>query len=216
MSQIYMNCMPKNLMWKWATETNLDQPTTSRKKKKKKTSRKFTKDGSWDLKRSLCNDQSKKHAKETIWFSICFWNGHILNLTYLHCNDVIMSVKHLKSPSSQLFTKPFVQVQIKENSSTSLVFVRAIHQWPVNSKHQRPVTRKKFSFLDAIMWVRSRNCGCLFTWFCYQLIAKPGNKTATVPWPDPCKLYKKATYSCTQNTLNWLRLNLCINKRNTR
>ena len=30
----------------------------------------------------------------------------------------------------------------------------------------------------------SRNCGCLVTWFCYQL-AKPGNKTATVPWPDP-------------------------------
>ena len=29
------------------------------------------------------------------------------------------------------------------------------------------------------IWVRSRNCGCLVTWFCYQLIAKPGNKTAT-------------------------------------
>ena len=35
------------------------------------------------------------------------------------------------------------------------------------------------------IWVRSRNCGCLVTWFCYQLIAKPGNKTATFPWPDP-------------------------------
>ena len=34
-------------------------------------------------------------------------------------------------------------------------------------------------------WVRSRNCGCLVTWFCYQLIAKPGNKRATVLWPDP-------------------------------
>ena len=33
--------------------------------------------------------------------------------------------------------------------------------------------------------VRSRNCGRLVTWFCYQLIAKPGNKTATVPCPDP-------------------------------
>ena len=31
----------------------------------------------------------------------------------------------------------------------------------------------------------SRNFGCLVTWFCYQLIAKPGNKTATVLWPDP-------------------------------
>ena len=35
------------------------------------------------------------------------------------------------------------------------------------------------------IWVRSRNCGHLVTWFCYQLIAKPGNKTAAVPWPDP-------------------------------
>ena len=25
----------------------------------------------------------------------------------------------------------------------------------------------------------------LFPWFCYQLIAKPGNRAATVPWPDP-------------------------------
>ena len=27
--------------------------------------------------------------------------------------------------------------------------------------------------------------GFAINWFCYQLIAKPGNKTATVPWPDP-------------------------------
>ena len=41
------------------------------------------------------------------------------------------------------------------------------------------------------IWVRSRNCGCLVAWFYYQLIAKPGNKTATVPWPDPYDpLYK--------------------------
>ena len=35
------------------------------------------------------------------------------------------------------------------------------------------------------IWVRSRNCDCLVTWFYYHLIAKPGNKTATVSWPDP-------------------------------
>ena len=39
--------------------------------------------------------------------------------------------------------------------------------------------------LKEYICVRSRNCGCLVTWFCYQLIAKPGNKTATVSWPDP-------------------------------
>ena len=40
-------------------------------------------------------------------------------------------------------------------------------------------------YIVNVIWVRSRNCGCLVTWFCYQLIAKPGNKTATVSWPDP-------------------------------
>ena len=35
------------------------------------------------------------------------------------------------------------------------------------------------------VWVKSRNCSCLVTWFCYQLIAKPGNKTTAVRWPDP-------------------------------
>ena len=42
-----------------------------------------------------------------------------------------------------------------------------------------------FNMSHIVIWVRSRNCGCLVTWFCYQLIAKPGNKTAAVLWPDP-------------------------------
>ena len=33
-------------------------------------------------------------------------------------------------------------------------------------------------------WVRSPRYDCLVTWFCYQLIAKPGNKTAAPSWPD--------------------------------
>ena len=35
------------------------------------------------------------------------------------------------------------------------------------------------------IWVRSWSCGCLVTWFCYHLIAKPGNKMAAPSWPDP-------------------------------
>ena len=41
------------------------------------------------------------------------------------------------------------------------------------------------------IWSRSRNCGCLVTWFCYQLIAKPGYRTAAVSWPDPYELWWK-------------------------
>ena len=33
--------------------------------------------------------------------------------------------------------------------------------------------------------VRSRWCGCLVTWFCYQMIGKPGNKTAASSRLDP-------------------------------
>ena len=35
------------------------------------------------------------------------------------------------------------------------------------------------------IWVRSQRCGCPVTKFCYQMIAKPGNKTAALSWPDP-------------------------------
>ena len=42
-----------------------------------------------------------------------------------------------------------------------------------------------YIYIYIYIWVRSRNCGCLVTWFCYQLIAKPGNKTGTDSWPDP-------------------------------
>ena len=44
---------------------------------------------------------------------------------------------------------------------------------------------RPYSYIENRIWVRSWNCGCLVTWFCYQLIAKPGNKTAKVSWPDP-------------------------------
>ena len=43
------------------------------------------------------------------------------------------------------------------------------------------------------VWVRSWRCGCLVTRFCYLLIAKPGNKTATPPWPNLYELTLKDT-----------------------
>ena len=48
------------------------------------------------------------------------------------------------------------------------------------------MTKTKQNYVLSLkIWVRSRNCGCPVTWFCYQLIAKPGNKTAAVSPPDP-------------------------------
>ena len=34
---------------------------------------------------------------------------------------------------------------------------------------------------------------CLVTWFCYQMIAKPGNKTATPLWPDLYDCHKETS-----------------------
>ena len=47
--------------------------------------------------------------------------------------------------------------------------------------HRVQNTENKFT-----IWVRSWRCGCLVTWFCYHLIAKPGNKTTELAWPNPC------------------------------
>ena len=41
------------------------------------------------------------------------------------------------------------------------------------------------------IWIGSWRCGCLVTWFGYQLISKPGNKTAAPPWRDPSSFRRK-------------------------
>ena len=42
--------------------------------------------------------------------------------------------------------------QRKHQSSTSLVIVRGIRQWPMDSPHKRPVTRKFFHILTSSCW----------------------------------------------------------------
>ena len=57
--------------------------------------------------------------------------------------------------------------QRKHQSSTSLVFVRGIHRWPVNSLHKGPVTWKVFQFDDVIM------NPCKHIWFfsqCWNMV----------------------------------------------
>ena len=71
----------------------------------------------------------------------------------LHYNDVIMSTM-----ASQITSLTIVYSTVysdgdqrKHQSSASLAFVRGIHQWPVNSPHKWPVTRKMSPFDDVIM-----------------------------------------------------------------
>ena len=58
--------------------------------------------------------------------------------------------------------------------------------------------RRNYNEIHIKIWVRSRNCVSLVTWFCYELIAKPGNKTASVLWPDPYEdfQWRKGIWKC--------------------
>ena len=71
----------------------------------------------------------------------------------VHYNDVIMSTM-----ASQITSLTIVYSSVypgadqrTHQSSALLAFVRGIHQWPVNSPHKGPVTRKIFLFDDVIM-----------------------------------------------------------------
>ena len=54
--------------------------------------------------------------------------------------------------------------QRKHQDSASLVFVRRIHRWPVNSPHKWPVTWKMFPFDDVIMTVPNNSIIPVWCW----------------------------------------------------
>ena len=80
----------------------------------------------------------------------------------------------------------------KHQSSASLVFVRGIHRWPVNSPHKGPVTRKMFPFDDVIkryyltLLVLKQKCSRMtrsMQWLSLpQSLASPGHQQSGY-WP---------------------------------
>ena len=91
---------------------------------------------------TLIHQGSHIGTRVTAWISLCQWNNHY--------NDVTMSTM-----ASQITSLTIVYSTVysgadqrKHQSSASLAFVRGIHQWPVNSPHKGPVTRKTFFFCD--------------------------------------------------------------------
>ena len=65
-----------------------------------------------------------------------------------HYSYVIMGA--MTSQITSLTTVYTGADQRKHQSSAPLAFVRGIHQWPVNSPHKGPSTRKMFQFDDVI------------------------------------------------------------------
>ena len=72
---------------------------------------------------------------------------------YFHYGDVIMGAMASQITSlTIIYSTVYSRAdQRKHQSSASLAFVRGIYQWPVNSPHKWPVTRKMFPFDDVIM-----------------------------------------------------------------
>ena len=70
-----------------------------------------------------------------------------------HYNDVIMSERAspITGVSCVCSTVVSGTDQRKHQGSASLIFVRGIHRWPVNSLHKRAVTRRMIPFDDVIM-----------------------------------------------------------------
>ena len=75
------------------------------------------------------------------------------SMAWSHYEDFIMSAM-----ASQITSLTIVYLTVysgtddrKHQSSASLAFVQGIRWWPVNSPHNRPVTRKMFPFDDIIM-----------------------------------------------------------------
>ena len=89
--------------------------------------------------------------------SLCFQIHFIESLQWRH-NEQSGVSNH--QPHECLLNR-FIQGadERKLPSSASLAFFRGIHQWPVNSLHKGPVTRKMFPFDDVIMlhaWIKSK------------------------------------------------------------
>ena len=66
-------------------------------------------------------------------------------------------------------------------------FIAMVYNVDTPARHLRNETWKcpKLNQNGVInIWVTPRRCGCFVTWFSYQMIAKPGNKTAAPSWPD--------------------------------
>ena len=108
--------------------------------------------------------------------------------TCTHAREERQTERHVMSKlisknQNLLWSNRWSDYQISGTSLTNYFLYRYTSQWSPFGTSRYKKNTKHTSVWGT--WVKSWNFGCLVTWFCYQLIANPGNKTAAVPWPDP-------------------------------
>ena len=93
-----------------------------------------------------------------------------IQIIQTHYNDVIMGAIASQITSLTIVFSTFYldADQRKHQSSASLAFVWEIHQWPVNSPHKGPVTRKMFPFMtSSCTWLKLANH--FLIWFMHRV-----------------------------------------------
>ena len=80
------------------------------------------------------------------------WETDANHYTQYHYRDVIMGAMASQITGASIVNTTIClsAVQRKRQSSASRGFVRGFHQWPANSSHKGPITRKLFPFDNVI------------------------------------------------------------------
>ena len=106
-----------------------------------------------------------------------------------HYSDVIMSAMASQITGVWMVCSTVCSGadQRKHQSSASLVFVRGIHRWPLNSPHKGPVTRKRFPFDDVATLGRHHN-----TVLCNDAFIFDGHETKASGKPPNGGLFKES------------------------
>ena len=105
---------------------------------------------SFDVFFDLCLNKRLSKQPWDWWFEMPLWslwrhcNVAMIQLMFMGCDTGISIVYSMVCSGTD---------QRKHQSSMSLVFLRPIHRWPVNSQQKGPVTQKIFPIDDVIMWI---------------------------------------------------------------
>ena len=113
----------------------------------------------------MINEKSEGPINLTNHWRKRHWISLHVDLVVVFPLPMVPTTRNLTAPPTPLMVQP-PQKQTQENMTMGKVHTSDL-------------------LLLIYIWAGLRSCDCLVTWFCYQMITKPGNKTATPPWPDP-------------------------------
>ena len=116
-----------------------------------------------------------RYSRRTEQVDFMFYMFEVCSLQWRHMASQITGVSIICS------TACTGTDQRKHQSCATLAFVRGVQRWPVNSSHERPITRKLFPFDDVIMLLLSKvvcvdSALCLYVYIYAYIYIYPLNQ----------------------------------------